>query len=1142
MSSPHLFVRLFLTLALLVAGAIAQNPPTRYQHGRNQIRGNACVTGIDGSIGQTRCPSVRPSRTARQHSGSGVIPDSAYTTAVSGYVFCNSDYSAANFESDDMSGWSSIDSRPFPLLDPSAPVLDVGCSIPFQAFLGAVQVGSQQTRNIRGGVSVNVSCVVATGVCSASVYGDVTAYSPLFDSQVLLGHITFWGAGSNAQLETYIDPDTGLLNVQAMGADFAVDGRENLADPVPQIYVPLIPVIAPPGSPGFTLTVNGFGFSPQSTVNWNGSPRLTTFVNSSQLTSTISAADISASTTALVTVSSPDSDSLSNEIYFPVTDSTSSIFLAGLDLSVASQPESVVTGDFNQDGKPDLAVASFSGAVSVLNGNGDGTFRGHVDYATGAGARAIVTGDFKGDGKLDLAVANQSSNSISILLGNGDGTFRGHVDYPAGAGPFSLAGGDFNGDGALDLAVVNQSENTVSILAGAGDGTFEFSGSYSTGQLPFGIVVGDFDGSGGLDLAVANYTDGTVSILLGKGDGTFKAHTDYAAGPLPEMLATADLNADGKLDLAVGTNQASADQISILLGNGDGTFRPHNDFPAGSKPRTVTPADFNGNGKIDLAVANYGSSTVSLLLGNGDGTFLSRIDYPTGASPQSITAGDFDGNGRLDLAVANYGSNTAAVLLQTPVVSLSASSLSFGAQEVGITSAPRSLTLTNTGSAPLNVTAISVQADFAQSNTCNTTIQSGSNCDISVTFTPTVSGTRTGVVTIADNAVNSPQTVSLSGMGTIATTTTFSSSLNASKYGQAVTLTAVVVPAQSGAPTGSVIFYDGTTALGSVTLSKGAAHLTVSTLTAGSHSLTASYPGDGTFGPSRSSVLLQTVSRATVSLTLTSSQNPSYVNELVTNTAVVSSSPTIPTGSVSFKQGAAILGTALLVNGQASFTTTFTKAGSVSIVASYSGDQNYLPKNSMALKQVVNKHTSNTSATSSINPSVYGQAINLTSQVTSAAPTQPTGAVTFKSGASSLGTAPLVNGFALLTKKNLLAGTLSITATYNGDTLNNKSTSQTLSQVVGQATTTTTVTSSANPSLVGQNVKFTAMVKSPTVVPVGTVTFTAGTTTLGQVSLAGGKASLTTSALPKGTTTVTATYNGTSNITGSSGSVVQTVK
>ena len=317
--------------------------------------------------------------------------------------------------------------------------------------------------------------------------------------------------------------------------------------------------------------------------------------------------------------------------------------------------------------------------------------------------------------------------------------------------------------------------------------------------------------------------------------------------------------------------------------------------------------------------------------------------------------------------------------------------------------------------------------------------------------------------------------------------------------------------------------------------------MTTSALTGGNHPLTATYSGDGTFGASTSPVLTQTVLQAAVKITLASNPDPSYVNQLVTFSVVVSGTATTPTGSVAFKQGTKILGTLNLVNGQASLPFTFTTAGTFSIIANYSGDQNYLAKNSNGVKQVVNKYTSNTRAASSLNPSVYGQAVNLTSQVTSGAPNQPTGTVTFRNGASPLGTVSLVNGFALLTKKNLPAGTLSIAATYNGDTLNNKSTSPTLSQVVSQATTTTTVTSSPNPSVVGQNVTFKATVKSPTVVPVGTVTFTTGTTTLGQVSLSGGKASLTTAALPAGKTTVTATYNGTSNITGSSGSVVQTV-
>jgi hypothetical protein len=227
--------------------------------------------------------------------------------------------------------------------------------------------------------------------------------------------------------------------------------------------------------------------------------------------------------------------------------------------------------------------------------------------------------------------------------------------------------------------------------------------------------------------------------------------------------------------------------------------------------------------------------------------------------------------------------------------------------------------------------------------------------------------------------------------------------------------------------------------------------------------------------------------------------------------------------------------------GVASLTTTVLSVGTHSLVAIYSGDAFSQKSKSPVLHQVVNKVATTTVVTSSLNPSTYGQPVTLTATVSAAGPA-PTDTVTFKNGSTSLGTGTLVGGVAKITKSTLPSGTLPITASYNGNTASAKSTSPTLTQVVNKATSTTTITSSVNPCTVGQAVKFTATVKSPTVVPVGTVTFTVGTTTLGQVSLAGGKASLTTSVLPKGTTTVTATYNGTSNITGSSVSAVQTVK
>jgi hypothetical protein len=275
-------------------------------------------------------------------------------------------------------------------------------------------------------------------------------------------------------------------------------------------------------------------------------------------------------------------------------------------------------------------------------------------------------------------------------------------------------------------------------------------------------------------------------------------------------------------------------------------------------------------------------------------------------------------------------------------------------------------------------------------------------------------------------------------------------------------------------------------------------------------------------------------------MTLTSSKNPAYVNQSVTFSVAMTGTPALPTGTVTFKEGTVVLATVSLSNGQASFTKQYLKSASVSVSASYSGDLNFLSRN-LVLKQVVNKHATSTVMTSSRNPSIYGQSVGLTATVTSSAPTPPAGKVVFKNGATTVGTVTLVNGVATLNTVKLPAGTLSLTGLYNGDTASNKSTSPAVTQTVGKAVTTTTVTSSLNPSTQGQSVKLTATVKSATTTPTGTVTFMAGSTQIGIVTLAGGKASITTSTLPKGQTTIKATYAGTANIVGSSGSVVQSV-
>ena len=312
-----------------------------------------------------------------------------------------------------------------------------------------------------------------------------------------------------------------------------------------------------------------------------------------------------------------------------------------------NSPQSIAVGDFNGDGIPDLAVVGISNSVTVLLGNGNGTF---TPTATSpqvtSGQWNIVVGDFNGDGIQDLAVGDGT-----ILLGNGDGTFKTAPRVPAGG---SFAVGDFNGDGILDLV---GAKGTV--LLGNGDGTFRTALSIPASGSA--IVVGDFNGDGKLDLALTNPSGSSLSVLLGNGDGTFTAAASPATGWDPIALAMADFNNDGILDLAVSNDDGT---VTILLGKGDGTFTPVAN-PSTGLNLEVAVGDFNGDGIPDLAVINDITNAVTLLLGKGDGTFT-QAPIPAAATGSVlavfIAVGDFNGDGKADLAVSS-NTNTVKVLL-----------------------------------------------------------------------------------------------------------------------------------------------------------------------------------------------------------------------------------------------------------------------------------------------------------------------------------------------------------------------------------------------------------------------------------------------------------------------------------------------
>jgi hypothetical protein len=289
-------------------------------------------------------------------------------------------------------------------------------------------------------------------------------------------------------------------------------------------------------------------------------------------------------------------------------------------------------------------VSDDYGNVDVLLGNGDGTFQSGVQYAAGKYADCVGIGDFNHDGKLDVAACDGASNTVAILLGNGDGTLGPPTAFSVGAFPIAISVADFNNDHNLDLVVANQNDNTVSVLLGKGNGAFQLVKTYNVGASPSSVTTADFNNDGNTDFAVA--TTGTY-IFLGNGDGSFGAPKAYPAIGGNAIVA-ADLNGDGKADLITG-----AWGVSVLWGNGDGTFRISDyavPYVAG-----IAIGDFNGDGKPDILGTDSGDNEVLVLLQNGDATFEAPRDFQTSVKESATAVGDFNSDGNLDVAAVSSG-------------------------------------------------------------------------------------------------------------------------------------------------------------------------------------------------------------------------------------------------------------------------------------------------------------------------------------------------------------------------------------------------------------------------------------------------------------------------------------------------------
>ena len=550
-------------------------------------------------------------------------------------------------------------------------------------------------------------------------------------------------------------------------------------NPVPFVNQPLVPDAAVPGGQSFTLAVNGTGFVSGAVVNWNGSPRSTTFVSTSDLTAIILATDIAVAGTASITVSNPGSPA-SLPVLFAVTTPNSG---AGFAFSAQDTPlvaaQTLITGDFNGDGKPDLITGEMDeepDSYTVLLGNGDGTFTAlpSVSLGTSEGLSFGVAIDLNGDGKLD--VIGFDGAICIVLLGNGDGTFQPPETFLLTPTSDRFVAADFNRDGKNDLAVLT--EGGISILLGKGDGTFQPPVQYALVNGSGDLAVGDMNGDGNLDLM-----SGAV-LFLGNGDGTFQPGVSIAEDP-GGYPVIADLNGDGKLDLVFTQNIGNDQSIAIYLGNGDGTFRQGNSYETLYTPYTIAVADLNGDGKLDVVGDGFWNccQLFSVLIGNGDGTFQPSTDffgfvpyltpingaYATNLPP---VLADFNGDGRIDIAfLPGYDTFAQGVSVGLGTTMQIIPTLeNFGNVNVGSSSSPAVLTATNVGSAGLTINSIVLggasPTQFSiVSNTCGASLALNANCTVSVSCVPTATDLVYATLIFTDSAPASPQTIPLTCIG-----------------------------------------------------------------------------------------------------------------------------------------------------------------------------------------------------------------------------------------------------------------------------------------------------------------------------------------------------------------------------------------
>jgi len=952
---------------------------------------------------------------------------------------------------------------------------------------------------------------------------------------VLLGN-------GNGTFQAAVNYTTGNNSSAIVVGDFNSDGKADLA--VANWYDATVSVLLGNGNGTFQIPVNyAAGSGPEAIAagDFNGDGKADvavadggTYVNGNYNGSTVSVLRNTTTTWA----------------------SNTGTFQPAVSYVTGTSPGGITGGDFNGDGKTDLAVANGNSSdVSVLLGNGNGTFQAALNYAVGSAPDALAVGDFNGDGKADLVVGNFGGASLSVLLGNGNGIFPSAVNYAVGNGPESIAVGDFNGDGKLDLAVadggtwngISYVGAGVSILLGNGNGTFQSAVTYDAGPSANFVAAGDFTGDGKLDLAVVYASQSMVSVLLGNGNGTFQSPIYYTVGLQPISVAVGDFNRDGKADLAVAYSGAGnvAGGVSVLLGNGNGTFQSAVNYTAGDWPVSVMMGDFNGDGKKDLALSSdFGG--VSVLLGNGDGTFQPAVNFAAGSYPDSLTTGDFNGDGKPDLATADFYGGGASVLLNntnaaataSPAFSnlTSSSSIVYGTATVTFsgTIAAGNLTPPSTENVTVTLNGVPQTAAIGANGNFSATFNTG-NLAASATpyqvtyayagdanFNPATNSSTTQLI-VEGNIVTSPGNQSVAAGN--------ATSLNLSSYFE-----------DSSIPAGDTVVDIQTNMPGPdndipLELTNAATPKTVANfleyISSGEYANTIihrSMPGfviqGGGYdtngnaitalaaipGESATETLKNTTGTIAMALTGGADSADSATDNWFINLGNNSSLDSASDPGQATNQGPFTVFGQVIYNGMACVDAiaalpTYNAGGAFANLPL----QNYTTGNITTANLVVT------------NPVVVPGGLNYTAV----------------SGNTSILTASVVNGNLTLT--GVAPGTTSVTVTATD--LGGQTTTATFAVNVAIPTTTVVTSSNASPNY-GQAVTFTA-----TVTPAsgsgetGHVTFQidGGNVSGGPVTLVGNVATYTTSTLTAGNHTIVAIYSGDGNFSGSSGNHTQTV-